>query len=78
MDLSTFLAVAKTFLPVKVTDMTKMAKNGIHMSHTRPSEYFEGSYLRIGKGMHLSSLQGVDFGPTNAFTGKKRDFTAKK
>ena len=78
MDLRTFLAVAKTFLPVKVTDMAKMSKNGIYMSHTRPSEYFGGLYLRSRKGMHSSSLRGVDFGPQYAFTGKKRDLIANK
>ena len=82
MDLNTLLPVKNVILPPNSNgfwrEIGKMAKNGTYMSHTRPSEYFEGSYLRIGKGTHSSSLRGVDFGPTNAFTGNKRDFTAKK
>ena len=75
---SLFLAVVLNVFTGKSNGKAKMAKNGIYMSHTRPSEYFGGSYLVVGDGSHPLSLQGVEFGPKYAFTGKKRDFTAKK
>ena len=66
-----FLAVVLNVFTGKSNGKAKMAKNGIYMSHTRPSEYFGGSYLVVGEGSRPLSLQGVEFGPEYAFTGKK-------